>query len=212
MKTTLKYLVRIGCSAIAVAGAMAMTAAHAAIITVAPNSLTDCPAVGFATHCAIEYRFNADGSIDTLLDPTISSTDGAEDTLFGIKNNTGAAITTIFLDGTSVGLDLFGFDGDGQSTIVSTGVGATYFGKFDQSGVGAKDLANTFTVLTPFKGNVNFGGMGLIGGGGSAWFVLEEQINFSAPPAPPGGTVPAPATLLLLGVGALAARFARRKS
>ena len=64
----------------------------ASVITAAPGSLTECPAVGSAPTCAVLYRFNGDGSIDTLVDPTVPSTDGVEDTLAGVLNLTSAPL------------------------------------------------------------------------------------------------------------------------
>ena len=186
--------------------------ANATTITVAPGSLTDCPSVGSAGSCAIEFRFNANGSVDTLLDPTVPSTDNIEDTLFGLVNNTSSTITSIHLDGTSVGSQLFGFEGDGQSTVTSTGPGNTYFGLYDSTAPGSRDQANTFNVINSFAGDVLFSS-GIVAGG-SAWWVLESQINFNAPPpppTPPGSPVPIPAAVWLFGSGLIGLLGIRKK-
>ena len=177
-------------------------------MTVAAGSLTDCPTVGFAGSCALEFRFNANGSIDTLLDPTVPSTDNIEDTLFGLVNNTSSPITSIHLDGTSVGKNLFGFEGDGRSTVTSTGPGSTYFGLFDATAPGSKDQANTFNVTSQYAGDVLFGS-GIVAGG-SAWWVMESQIDFKAPPPPPS-TVPTPAAFWLVVIGLIGLLGIRKK-
>lgn len=173
--------------------------AHASTITVTAGSLGQCPTVGAATSCALVYRFNADGSVDTLIDPTISSTDGIEDTLAGVQNNTTHSIDSISLNGFGIsGLGIFDFDFDGQSPIANpgTGPGDTYFGQY----TGAAGLGTTFFTNVGGPGNssgtVNFPGLTA---GGSGWFVLEDQISFSAPPTV--GGVPEPASLALLGSG-----------
>src|SRR5450631_2508169 len=106
--------------------------ASASIITVAPGSLTTCPATGLANTCALLYRFNANGSIDSLVDPTVPSTDGIEDTLVGVLNLTGSALPSIHLSGVGTGgVPIFQFDGDGQSTVTPCVSGPTYCGRFD---------------------------------------------------------------------------------
>lgn len=177
--------------------------ASAAVIPVAAGSLTECAAVGAAGSCALVYRFNADGSIDTLTDSSVPSTDRVEDTLVGVLNNSGHTIDSLFLDGGT--LDIFGFDSDGRSPIISSGPGATYFGQYDTV-AGAFAGVNTFTPVNAFSGTINF--PGLIDGG-AGYFVLEEQVSFLNPPTP-GNRVPEPTTLALLGAGLFALSRSRR--
>lgn len=161
---------------------------------------TQCPAVGAAAGCAVLYTFNANGSVTTSVDNTISSTDGVEDTLAGVLNLSGHAINFITLSGVGVnGIPLFSFDSDGGSSIPNpgTGPGATYFGQyFDANNV----LLGTtiFSAISPDQktGTIDFAGLT---DGGRAWFVLEDQISFKAPPVV--GGVPEPASLALLGIG-----------
>lgn len=180
---------------------------NATVITAAPGSLGQCPTVGAATSCAAVYRYNANGSVDTLVDPTIPSTDTIEDTLIGIQNNSGHILNSLTLDG--MGVAIFGFDGDGGSSILNpgSGPGDTYFGQYST----AKGLGTT--TFSGINGSFDIGTidfMGLINGG-SGWFVLEEQINFQAPPIV--SSVPLPSAIWLFG-SAIAGfvGFGRRKT
>ncbi len=189
--------------------------ASASIISVAAGSLGACPTVGAATACAVAYRFNADGSVDTLTDSTISSTDGIEDTLVGIINNSGGTLNSLTLNGVGTGgVGVFDFDGDGQSTVANpgSGLGDTYFGKYFNAGGGLLGTTTFSGIGGPGNsmGTIDFAGLT---NGGSGWFVLEDQIDFSAPPTV--GSVPLPAALPLmfsaLGFGGIARRRQMQK-
>lgn len=159
---------------------------------------TQAPPVGAATSAAILYTFNADGSVTVEVDPSILSTDGIEDTLAAVQNNSGHAIDSLHLNGTGTsGEGLFNFDGDGMSPF-----GNTYNGQYF-------DANNNLLGMTTFSdisgagnslGTINFAGMP---DGGYGWFVLEDQIYFDAPPPP----IPEPTTyaMLLAGLGLLVA-------
>lgn len=183
--------------------------ANASVVNVSAGSLGSCPTVGVATSCAAVYRFNLDGSVDTLVDPTIPSTDGIEDTLIGVLNISGHTINSLTLDGGSI--NIFGFDGEGGSTVLNpgSGPGDTYFGNYFASN-GSLIGITTFSGINALgnQGTINFAGLT---NGGHGWFVLEEQINFSAPPTP--SAVPLPGAVWLFGT-ALAgfAGFGRKKS
>lgn len=158
---------------------------------------TEAPPIGSAPSAAILYTFNPDGSITTQVDPSIPSTDGIEDTLAAVRNNSGHVINSLSLSGIGInGEGIFNFDGDGQSPY-----GNTYNGQyFDASGTLLG--MTTFSGISGFlnqTGTINFPGMP---DGGYGWFVLEDQISFTAPPIT---IVPEPSTyaMLLLGLGLL---------
>lgn len=185
--------------------------ADAAIINVSAGSLTQCPAVGAAGSCAAVYRFNANGSVDTLVDSSVPSTDNIEDTLVGVLNNSGHSLDFLTLSGKGTSsIPIFAFDGDGQSTVANpgSGPGDTYFGHYSDA-AGSVLGTTYFTNINPFQdtGDVNFPGLP---DGGSGWWVLEDQISFQAPPTV-SGSVPEPTTMALLGLGLAGMGWMRRQ-
>lgn len=169
---------------------------------------TQAPAVGDAPSAAVLYTFNSNGTITTQVDPTIPSTDGFEDTLAAVQNNSGHTINSLSLSGVGInGEGIFNFDGDGQSTIANpgSGPGDSYFGQYFDS-AGSVIGTTTFSGISVNgdSGTINFAGMP---NGGYGWFVLEDQINFGAPPPP----IPEPETyaMLLAGLGLLGWRMRR---
>lgn len=165
---------------------------------------TQAPPVGYATSAAVLYTFNPDGSITTQVDPSIMSTDGIEDTLAAVQNNSGHNISSLSLSGFGIwGEGIFNFDGDGMSPY-----GNTYNGQyFDASGtlLGMTTFSNISGFMNQ-TGTIDFPNMP---NGGYGWFVLEDQIDFYSPPT----AVPEPETyaMLLAGLGLLGFSVRNRK-
>ena len=151
-----------------------------------------CPTINSATTCNLFITINPDGSV-TLTAGDPDPYDGVEDTLIGVTNNFAGAISTLHISGSNI----FGFDGDGACTLLGGGgCGPT----------GYEGPGTSFSPVNNSDGFVNFTG-GLAGGGGTAWFSLEELLNAGNTVV----TIPEPGTLALLGLAATAFGFSRRR-
>jgi hypothetical protein len=169
---------------------------------------SQCPPVGNDKGCEYLITVTAAShgiatSYTIASDPNEGPFDGpgdANDTLFGIVNNSGSYLTSIVLSSSS---DIFNFDGDGACSgdygvipgcpnpPLSTSVNSGY----DPIGV-------FYSNVNPAKtsGTVNFAPA--LQNGQSTWFSLEAQLN-----------APEPASLFLLGLGfSGAAVFMRRRA
>ncbi len=157
--------------------------------------------------CNVLITFNADGSITTTNPNSAPSYDsGGDDNLVGIINNTGHAISSLFLSNPSV--NIFGFESDG----VCGGPGFT----FDPSGPncgaptdpsGYAPQGVTFAPVDAFSGTVNFA-PGIAANGGTAFFSLEGPVSKSLTVGP---SVPEPASVFLFGSALLATVLVVRK-
>jgi len=163
--------------------------------------------------CNVVITFNSNGSITTQIsnpDPY----DGVEDTLVGVVNNTGAAISSFVLTGSGGAPQLFGFDGDGACVTPFTYVTAAACGSLHAiDTVNGADYAGpgvTFSAINAGRtsGTVNFAG-GIAANGGTAWFSLEEPPSLNLLVTP---SVPEPGSLVLLGTGILAVARRLRKA
>src|SRR5258708_1913149 len=87
----------------------ALAFAGAASATPPTPPFTQCPAVGLDTSCGTLIVINSGGSVEAVNDPSQGPFDGVEDTMIGVQNNSGSAVSSIALEGVFI----FGFDGDG---------------------------------------------------------------------------------------------------
>jgi uncharacterized repeat protein (TIGR01451 family)/fimbrial isopeptide formation D2 family protein len=125
--------------------------------------------------CTVLITLNADGSITTTTpNPAFSYENGDDDNMIGVVNNTGQAISNLQLS--SAIAPIFGFDGDGvcggPPGWIFSALGPTpnCTTVADPHRYGQGPI--TFTVITPYKGIVNFG-TGALAPGTSTFFSLE---------------------------------------
>jgi hypothetical protein len=156
-------------------------------------SFPECPAAGYDTSgCELLITVTAaSGGFATAFTVTASSPDlgpydGADDTLIGVLNNSGASLASVALSSST---DIFGFDGDGVCTYISC-PGAT-----DPSGYAPAGVTFSGVNSAETSGTVNFNPA--IANGGTAFFSLEEALT---PSQITSGT-PEPSTTILLGIG-----------
>jgi hypothetical protein len=197
-----------------------------------------CPAVGADTNgcellvtvSSVDGSGNATGYTVTTSSPDQGPYDAIEDTLIGITNSSGSALTAIYLT-TGAGGNIFGFDGDGACAGVNGASGTAYSPAptaaecgdpttQNPTGYGSEQdtlgdvLPVTFTVGglcgvgDTDCGTVLINGATGLGDGMSTWFDLEGAISGSVLQS--GGT-PEPASVLLLGFGLAGLGFAARK-
>lgn len=176
--------------------------AAAAIAAASPASATTCPAIGADTDCGFLITINADGSITagSTGQPPYDLGSGSEDTLVGVVNNSSVALTSLSLSGT----DIFAFDSDGEATFPGGG---------NYGPTGYEGPNTSFTITDNNSGIVNFLNGGVPGGGGTAWFSLEENLADVTGGVTIGNGVPEPATwaMMLLGFGAMGVAFRRSR-
>jgi hypothetical protein len=172
-----------------------IAAATALVLSVpcALRAASICPAVGDATAgCDLIITITNSGT-SVAAGPSFSiaggTYDGSDDTLIGIINNSGSAISNIHLSSST---DIFGFDGDGIDTFGAPSNGS------DTSGYGGPDTFFTNINASATSGTVDFV-TPLAANGGNTYFSLEEALVPSQVVV--GPAVPEPSTLLLLGTG-----------
>jgi hypothetical protein len=148
--------------------------------------------------------FNADSSITTALNPVYTTDpgpyDGADDTYFGVVNNSNSAISSFHLS--SATQQIAGFDADGIDTYGVAGNGT------DTTGYGGPNAF--YTGISPDFMSVTVNFVTPIATGGSDIFSLEEPISLSAPPVVTPGTPEASTWFMMLagfaGMGFIAYR------
>jgi hypothetical protein len=128
---------------------------------------TQCPPVGADTSCGTLIVINSGGSVEAVNDPSQGPFDGIEDTMIGVQNNSGSAVSSIALEG----LFIFGFDGDGICNGYTPAPPACPYGTTGYEGPGTE-----FTITNSNEGSVNFVPTGLAAGA-STYFSLEEAVT-----------------------------------
>jgi hypothetical protein len=119
--------------------------------------------------------------------------DGTEDTLFGIVNNSGGTLNSIFLSSpdTTFG-GIFNFDGDGPcpwATAHNSNSNDCFTFSEAYTPTGYEGPDNTFSNISPNKtsGTVSFT-TAIPNNGGSTWFALEGTPASLGQTIKPGGT------------------------
>jgi len=130
------------------------------------------PHIGADTSAGFLLVVQPGGSLRFKTDPTQGPYDSIEDTLIAVQNNSTKSISSIPLNGFQT---IFGFDGDGISSVNPHPTGAP-FGPTDYEGPGV-----SFSNLSSDKrsGVVHFNPP--IPPGGSAYFALENSLVSSCP-------------------------------
>jgi hypothetical protein len=173
-------------------------------------AFAQAPPTGLDT--GAEFLITWDGSMFSISAPSGEGPfDGIDDTLFGVQNNSGAALASLSLSGSNI----FAFDGDGINFFNGFGAapgspGPTGYEGWTSTtstwGTGTQE-ALSFAITNSNNGTVVFGASG-IAAGGSAYFALQgrEAGNDLA--------VPEPSTWAagLLMAGALLCSIKRRRA
>jgi len=146
---------------------------HAGGGTTLTPPFNECPSIGQDTTCGLLIVLTSTGE-RILQDPTQGPYDGADDTLIGVVNQSGAAVPSIQL---SSGSDpIFGFEGDGICTFAPF-PGSGYCATLPPTATGYEGPDNTFTNISPdtMSGTVSF--TAPLANNGSTYFSLETGPN-----------------------------------
>ncbi len=118
----------------------------------------NCPSIGNAPSCGVLITITPTGRLSVQVDPNVGPYDGADDSLVGVVNNSGATVYGISLTGNNI----FGFDGDGICTFVA----CSYPNPTTYEGPGT-----SFSIIDANSGTVNF--TNGLGNNGFLYFGLE---------------------------------------
>ena len=176
--------------------ALLVPAAALAAPVCAPLTGADSTYYAAGGGCNTLITYNADGTV-SVTTPNANPYDGSEDNYVGVVNNSGSAISSIFLSGGAV--DIFGFDGDGIDDYGIAG-NATDTATYGSGAYGGTNAFFTGIGTGSTSGTVNF--ITPIANGSTGAFSLEEAPSLSSPIVV-GGSAPEPGTIVLLGTGAL---------
>jgi hypothetical protein len=170
-----------GRQAIILITAMAMASlAFASSASASPPSppFNQCPTLGFDTSCQILLVRNANGGLESYVDPSQGTFEGKEDYLVGLQNNSGSTVSSVTLKG----LDLFGFDEDGLCSGLNESGGVGFVAPPGECPFGETGYEGPNTSFSGYvhpdplqdanEGTVNFAGTG-VEPGQSAYFSLE---------------------------------------
>ncbi len=181
---------------------VAVVAALAALPSLAKADICDGsgggPILGNgAKGCSYIFTFDSGGAISTAVGDLVGGPyELADDTLFGVVNNSGSSLASIALTSTSA---ILGFEGDGINGYV--GITDTS----DPTGYGAGD--STFLITDLYNGSVVFNSP--IPSGGVGYFSLEEALTLDQ--AALIANAPEPMSMALLGVGLAGLGVVRRR-
>jgi hypothetical protein len=144
---------------------------------------SQCPPVGSNLGCSQLVVINANGTATVQTDPAAPANgyDGAEDTLIGVQNNSGRAISSVNLASTT--RDIFGFDGDGlcnpsqwpDPLTRTTPAGCPGIQGFGASGYEGPGTSFSNISANKLTGTVNFSPA--LQPGASRYFALEEALQ-----------------------------------
>jgi hypothetical protein len=168
------------CRAITLIAAVASLAfASSASATPPTPPFNQCPGVGFDTSCEILIVINQQGGVESYVDPTQRSYEGANDYLVGVQNSSSATVPSITLRGS----DLFGFNGDGlcsgENQTEEEGFVAPPAGcPFGPTGYEGPNTSFSNYKVEDAERNADEGAVNFLGGalepGNSAYFSLES--------------------------------------
>ena len=135
-----------------------------------------CPAIGSAPSCEILLVVNSNQTVSVLGDPSVGAFDGSDDTLVGIINDSGKAVTAVTVTGPGSGLSLF--DGDG----ICSGSYGTWNGSsgcpYGTTGYEGPKTSFVTNPSLPDSAEVDF--KGGLATGGTAYFSLEGALTSAA--------------------------------